>query len=144
MSRFQISDVRRYMAIVEETPGLGPDVAATILKDHGDGARDVNNLSPRRYDAVADALINKLNEFNRREELRRENPWRLSKKSHRRLVEATEALCAAWRHARELETPDKAHAYMRGCFNKYEDVGITGETRAELYGLLAEHFHAKR
>ena len=140
MGRFQIRNVREYISFVEAD--LGPNVAAAILKERGGGVRDVNDLHPRHYDAVALACIDKLNVSEHAKKLRKENPWRLTV-DHLRFVEATHALCAEWRHARTLATPESTKAYMLARFEEFKDVGTTSsETRGELYALLEECFPA--
>lgn len=52
-----IKDVRTYVTVIEMTPGLGRKIAASILKEHGDGARDVTDLHPSRYAVVVNALF---------------------------------------------------------------------------------------
>jgi hypothetical protein len=139
-AEFQIADVRKYATAVETTPGLGPSAVATILKDHGDGARDLDNLHPRHYDAVARGLIDVLTDFDHTVKLRQENPWQLSV-DHPRFVEATDALAAAWQQARRLGNRYEACEHMRKEFEKYKAVGATGRgTRSELYAKLNERF----
>jgi hypothetical protein len=139
MSQFQLDDVRRHMVRVKMAPGLGPNVAAAILNDHGDGAPDLNNLHPRLYGAVAHACIDVLDKSEHGAKLRLENRWQLFPLDHPQFVEATDALDAAWQHARELDTRETTEAHMLACCDKYKGLSATGPgTRSELYALLAE------
>jgi hypothetical protein len=139
MHNVELADVREYMALVATTLGL--QHADKLLKDHGEGACDPDNLHPRHYPAVVLALKGALDEFERLRKLRQENRWQLSV-DHPQFGEATDALNDAWQHARTFATRDAARKYMCSVFEKY-DVGATGSgTRQELYAKLNERFSA--
>jgi hypothetical protein len=140
MVQFGLDDVRRYVARVQDVPDLGPNVVASIFKEHGGGASDANNLHPDRYGAITLALMKAREDYEYREKLRRANLWRL-RINHASFFEATSGLGVAWRRAQKLGNREKAKKYMLERLAKYEDAGVTSpETRSELYATLKETF----
>jgi hypothetical protein len=126
--------IRRLMTWADTA--LGDGEAKKILETQGGGVSDPNNLQPRLRRAVEIGLKSALGKFERERELRKLNPWELAP-NHPQFIEATEALCAAWREARTT-TYEKAREYMRKEFERY-NAGAPG-TRGVLYEKLKKRF----